>query len=78
MNRNYTENQPPWNYGCATQRNLAAMVENPADLVQPRAETPVYTMRRTTVVEKYRTGVGPGTVYQSSAATSGRITNIGQ
>ena len=42
------ENRPYWNLGCATQRNLAAMVDNPADLVQPRAETPVYTARRTT------------------------------
>ena len=29
-----------WNFGCASQRNLAAMVDNPADLVQPRGETP--------------------------------------
>ncbi len=53
-NRNYFENAPPWNQGCATQRNLAAMVDNPADLVQPRAETPPYQMRRTTVMEAYR------------------------
>jgi pilus assembly protein CpaD len=75
QNRDYTENQPPWNFGCATQRNLAAMVENPADLVQPRAETPAYAMRRTTVMEKYRTGVGPATIYET---TGGKITNIGQ
>ena len=37
LNRGYFENQPPWNFGCASQRNLAAMVDNPADLVQPRA-----------------------------------------
>lgn len=78
FNRDYRENQPPWNYGCATQRNLAAMVENPADLVQPRAEDPVYTMRRTTVLEKYRAGMGPATVYQNANNTSGRISNIGQ
>jgi pilus assembly protein CpaD len=78
FNRDYTENQPPWNYGCATQRNLAAMVENPADLVQPRAETPAYTMRRTTVMEKYRSGLSTGTIYQNSTITSGRISNIGQ
>jgi pilus assembly protein CpaD len=76
FNRDYNENQPPWNYGCATQRNLAAMVENPADLVQPRAETPVYTMRRTTDLEKYRAGLGTATVYQNT--TTGKITNIGQ
>jgi pilus assembly protein CpaD len=52
--RDYFENQPPWNFGCATQRNLAAMVANPADLVTPRAETPAYEMRRTTTMEAYR------------------------
>jgi pilus assembly protein CpaD len=78
MNRDYNENQPPWNYGCATQRNLAAMVADPADLVQPRAETPVYTMRRTTVVEKYRAGQSTGTTYQNTTISSGRISNVGQ
>jgi pilus assembly protein CpaD len=66
MNRDYFENQPPWNFGCATQRNLAAMVDNPADLVQPRAETPPYEVRRTTVVEKYRQGIGGATQYPST------------
>ena len=78
FNRDYRENQPPWNYGCSTQRNLAAMVENPADLVQPRAEAPVYTMRRTTVMEKYRAGQSTGTIYQNNTISSGRISNIGQ
>ncbi len=78
MTRDYTENQPPWNYGCATQRNLAAMVANPADLVQPRAETPAYTMRRTTVMERYRAGQSTGTTYQNTTITSGRISNVGQ
>ena len=59
MNRDYFENQPPWNYGCATQRNLAAEVDNPADLVQPRGETAAYTMRRTTVFQKYTRAKAP-------------------
>ena len=62
-NRDYFENQPYYNLGCATQRNLAAMVDNPADLVQPRGEAPIYTMRRTTVVEKYRKGESTATTY---------------
>ena len=37
------ENKQYYNLGCATQRNLAAMVADPADLVQPRAEAPAYT-----------------------------------
>jgi pilus assembly protein CpaD len=61
MNRDFFENQPPWNFGCASQRNLAAMVDNPADLVQPRGETPAYTMRRTMVLDKYRNGEPTGT-----------------
>jgi pilus assembly protein CpaD len=76
FNRNYFENQPVWNAGCATQRNLAAMVDNPADLVQPRAETPAYEMRRTTVVEKYRTGTATATQDQSSA--SAKISDLGK
>jgi len=37
------ENKSYYNFGCAYQRNMAAMVDNPADLVQPRPETPAYT-----------------------------------
>jgi pilus assembly protein CpaD len=35
---------------------MAAMVDNPSDLVQPRPETPPYTARRTAAFEKYRRG----------------------
>jgi pilus assembly protein CpaD len=76
--RDYFENQPAWNFGCATQRNLAAMVADPADLVQPRAETPAYTMRRTTVMEKYRTGQPTATTIQNVTPTAGRLSDVGQ
>ncbi len=76
FNRDYFENQPPWNFGCADQRNLAAMVDNPADLVQPRAETPPYTMRRTTVVEKYRSGNTPATLIPTADTT--KVSTVGQ
>jgi len=65
-NPGYNENKPYYNFGCATQRNLAAMVDNPADLEQPRPETPPYTMRRTTSFEKYRKGVSTATNYPES------------
>src|SRR5205085_12582876 len=65
-NPNYNENRPYYNFGCATQRNLAAMVEHPADLEQPRRESPVYTARRTQSFEKYRKGVSTATVYPES------------
>ena len=52
--REHNENVQYWNFGCASQRNLAAMVDNKADLVQPRGEVPPYSGRRSTVLEKYR------------------------
>jgi pilus assembly protein CpaD len=58
----YNENKPYYNFGCATQRNLAAMIDNPADLEQPRPETPPYTERRSVAFEKYRKGT-PTTTY---------------
>lgn len=63
MNDGYSENKPYHNFGCASQRNLAAMVDNPSDLVQPRSETPAYTERRTAAFEKYRKGTTSATVY---------------
>jgi pilus assembly protein CpaD len=59
----YMENRSYHNFGCAYQRNMAAMVANPSDLVQPRPETPAYTMRRTEGFEKYRKGVSTATDY---------------
>ena len=56
LNPGYSENRPYHNFGCATQRNLAAMIDNPADLEQPRSETAAYTARRTEAFEKYRKG----------------------
>ncbi len=56
LNRDHSENQQYYNFGCAYQRNMAAMIDNPADLVQPRSETPPYTMRRSAAFEKYRKG----------------------
>jgi pilus assembly protein CpaD len=61
--KGYYENKPYYNFGCAYQRNMAAMVDNPSDLVQPRPETPAYTARRTEGYEKYRKGVTTTTTY---------------
>ena len=59
----YFENKSYYNFGCAYQRNMAAMVANPSDLVQPRPETPAYTVRRTEGFEKYRKGTDTATQY---------------
>lgn len=43
-------------FGCARTANLAAMIANPRDLVQPQAMTAADGLRRATVLEKYRRG----------------------
>ncbi|HKO70224.1 MAG TPA: CpaD family pilus assembly protein [Bradyrhizobium sp.] len=63
LNRRYSENKDYYNFGCATQRNLAAMIDNPADLEQPRTESPPYTARRTAAFEKYRKGEASAITY---------------
>jgi pilus assembly protein CpaD len=73
--REHYENRQFYNLGCSTQRNMAAMVETPSDLVQPRAEIPSYTGRRTTVLDKHRKGESTATVYPD--ATKGKISEIG-
>jgi pilus assembly protein CpaD len=47
----------PWpNMGCATQKNLAAMVADPQDFLYPRIETPRPGERRDVVWQKYVKG----------------------
>jgi pilus assembly protein CpaD len=60
-NRNYQ------NFGCSSQANLAAMVDNPLDLIYPRALAPADAARRSTVLEKYRNG----DVYSASQKLEG-------
>ena len=76
MDTAYNDNNNYWNLGCANQRNLAAMVANPADLVQPRGEDPAWTSRRTVVLERYRQGQSPETRYPDQYR--GRISDIGR
>ena len=62
-NKGYFDNKPYYNFGCAYQRNMAAMADNPSDFAQPRSETPPYTARRTIAFEKYRKGATTTTSY---------------
>src|ERR1700704_226712 len=62
-NKSYFENKSYYNFGCAYQRNMAAMVDNPSGLVQPRSETPAYTTRRPAAFDKYRKGAPTTTTY---------------
>jgi pilus assembly protein CpaD len=76
LDHNYFENRSYWNLGCASQRNLAAMVDNPADLVQPRGEAPAYSPRRSVAIEKYRKGESPSGNY--NGYETGKISGLGK
>jgi pilus assembly protein CpaD len=75
-NSSYHENKPYYNFGCAYQRNMAAMIDNPADLEQPRSETPAYTTRRSAGFEKYRKGETTATTY--SEAEKAKLSDTGK
>ena len=80
MEKSYTQNRPYWNLGCATQRNLASMVDNPSDLVQPRGEQPAYAARRAVAIDKYRRGENPSGTYanDSNGFDNGKISDLGK
>lgn len=70
---NAFDNQNYYNFGCATQHNLAAQVANPTDLVSPRAVSPIDTDQRGKVIDNYRNGSVP-----TSTATLGGFSGTGQ
>jgi pilus assembly protein CpaD len=45
-----------YNFGCAQQKNLAAMIANPADLIRPQPMQPANGARRAKVVSDYAAG----------------------
>ena len=53
---NHKENRNYSNFGCASQKNLAAIIANPADLIAPRGQSPLDAARRADVIDKYRKG----------------------
>ena len=59
-----TENRSYYNFGCATQQNLAASVTNPLDLLYPRGMTPVDATRRMAVLGHYQNGTNPSGKYE--------------
>ncbi|TNE58037.1 MAG: hypothetical protein EP340_06680 [Alphaproteobacteria bacterium] len=62
------------NFGCSAQSNLAAMLDDPHDLVAPRDMTAADADRRNTVVDKYRSGEPTATTRTTDE--SGTITKV--
>lgn len=65
------ERIPYPNWGCATQRNLAVMVDNARDLHQPQAEDPRAGERRSMTWSSYAGG-GPAAAAGSEGADAGK------
>lgn len=59
------ENRPYDNLGCATQQTFAAQVDDPRDLVRPRAEEPSDVQLRTRAIGKLRNGEDPTTKFEA-------------
>lgn len=51
-----SENKNYFNFGCASQQNLAAQIADPRDLLSPRGVDAIDAQRRTTVIDNYRRG----------------------
>ncbi|NBN64660.1 pilus assembly protein [Microvirga tunisiensis] len=64
-----------YNFGCATQSNLAAMVANPADLLGPRPQGAADQNRRAVVFAKYRNGERTASEYKEGVGA--QISNVG-
>jgi pilus assembly protein CpaD len=52
--------RPHDSFGCSFNANLAAMIEDPEDLIRPRESTPRDSERRAVVIERYREGSPTG------------------
>ena len=69
-------NTRPANFGCATQRNVAAMIADPRDLLSPDNSGQADAQRRITVLDRYRRGEPtPATTTDAQTAV---IADVGQ
>lgn len=64
------ENESTYNYGCATQRNIAAMVVNPRDLIDATPSSGRLAARADNVVGKYIVGNTIGAGGESAPITT--------
>jgi len=74
----FTPRNQPWpEFGCSTQRNVAAIVGDPRDLIEPRTVDPADALRRSVVQEKYQAGQ-PTRTADKSKEDSGEVSTVGK
>lgn len=69
------ENIPYSEFGCATQKNFAAALADPRDLIEPRGTTPRSSERRSVIWDKYVKG--ESTISDRSQQEASNISEIG-
>jgi len=67
-------NRPAANFGCAVQKNIAAQVADPRDLVEMRSGDPSDATRRAVVLDKYEKG--QVTASDKSKDQSGSVSTV--
>jgi pilus assembly protein CpaD len=72
---NTAANQSSPNFGCAVQHNIAAMVSDPRDLVQPQPMTDGDAVRRNTALGNYQKG--KVTAADKTQDQSGKVSGVG-
>jgi pilus assembly protein CpaD len=71
---NTSSNLPAKNFGCSVQKNLAAQIADPRDLVEMRPSDPVDATRRAVVLDKYEKG--QITSADKSSSQSGAVSDV--
>jgi len=75
-NLGFTPRNLPWpEFGCSTQHNIAAVVADPRDFIEPRATAPADAMRRSIVLEKFQKGE-PTRTADESKKDSGVVSTV--
>jgi pilus assembly protein CpaD len=77
VSRNW-RNEQYYNFGCATQSNLASQVADPADLVRPHQESRPDTIRRMWNFEQLRRGRDPSTEWKGTVPNVSVNQGLGQ
>lgn len=72
---NTASNESSPNFGCAVQQNIAAMVADPRDLLQPRSMTAADAVRRNAVLDNYEKG--KVTSADKTADQSAKVSDVG-
>lgn len=67
------QNEPYWNFGCASQSMVAAQVADPRDLAAPRGDQPTDTAFRTRAITNVRQGRDPGTEWKTRNTSIGGV-----